>query len=158
MSETNAPSSPSLEEQIQQLNTKYLTALADMDNLRKRHVRERDEILSFGQARLIESILPVIDNFQLALESARKHNPEAKNVLEGFALMVPQLMQVLSNAGVEKIEPKAGEAFDPHSHESVGEAPSDTVEHHAILSLQRTGYKLGSRVLRPAMVMLSSGK
>ena len=145
------------EDQLQQLNAKYLTALADIENLRKRYAREREEMALYGQTRLISALLPVIDNFQLALEAARKHHPEAKAVLDGFGLMVPQLLQVLQGAGVETIEPKAGDVFDPHSHESVGEAADEKIPHHAILSLQRTGYKLADRVLRPAMVMLSSG-
>lgn len=141
-----------------ELKAKYLTALADIENLKKRHAREKDEILMYSNGSLINALLPVIDNFQLALDAAQKHHPEAKAVLDGFGLLLPQFNQVLSAAGVETISPKPGDAFDPHAHESVGEAPSPTIPHHAILSLQRAGYRLHDRLLRPAMVLLSSGK
>lgn len=154
--ETPSPSATSLE--LAAVQAKYLTALADIENLKKRHARERDEILSFSNASLINALLPVIDNFQLALDAAQKHHPEAKAVLDGFGMLLPQFTQVLTAAGVETIAPKPGDAFDPHMHESVGEAPSEHVPHHAILSLQRPGYKLRERLLRPASVLLSSGK
>ncbi len=153
--ENNTQETPSAEEQ---LKAKYLTALADIENLKKRHSRERDDILLYANSSLINGLLPVIDNFQLALDAAQKHHPEAKTVLDGFGLMVPQFMQLLTAAGVETIAPKPGDAFDPHAHESVGEAPSEKIPHHAILSLQRPGYRLHDRLLRPAMVILSSGK
>lgn len=141
-----------------ELKAKYLTALADIENLKKRHARERDDILMYANSSLIGGLLPVIDNFQLALDAAQKHHPEAKAVLDGFGMLVPQFMKLLAAAGVETIAPKTGDTFDPHMHESVGEAPSDTVPHHAILTLQRPGYRLHDRLLRPAMVLLSAGK
>jgi molecular chaperone GrpE len=144
-------------ETLEQLRAKYFTALADIENLRKRHAREREEIVRYSSANIISSILPVVDNFQTALEAAQKHHPEAKTILDGFGMIVPQLVQSLTAAGVTVVAPKAGDVFDPHSHESVGEAPSDKIPHHAILSLQRPGYRLQDRLLRPAMVILSSG-
>ena len=155
----------SLETQLQEAlalaethKAKYLTALADMENLRKRHAREREEYTRYGIAGILEDLLPFIDNYSLAMDAAQKHHPEAKAILEGFGMLLPQLMTILSQEGLKEIKPKPADTFDPHLHQSVGELPSDTIPHHAILSLARAGYQLHDRLLRPAMVTLSAGK
>jgi molecular chaperone GrpE len=144
--------------QMESFKANYLRAAADLENQKKRHARERDEFLRYGNAALIASILPVVDNFEIALKAAEEHHPEAKSLLEGLGMIIPQLLQTLKMAGVETIAPKSGDAFDPNFHQSVGEAASEKIPPHAVLELQRPGYKLHDRLLRPAMVMLSKGK
>lgn len=147
-----------LSAQLETMKTNYLRAVADLENQKKRHAREREEFLRYGNATLIASLLPVVDNFEIALRAVEEHHPEAKSILEGLGMIIPQLLQTLKAAGVEVITPKAGDTFDPNLHQSVGEAPSPTVPHHAVLTLARAGYRLSDRLLRPAMVVLSSGK
>jgi molecular chaperone GrpE len=146
-----------LKGEMEALNAKYLTACADLDNQRKRHAREREEFLRYGMAGLIGELLPVVDNFELALESAAKLHPEAKATLDGFAMIPAQFMQILTAAGASPVKPAPGDAFDPNFHQSVGQEASKTIPEHAIASCQRPGYKLHDRILRPAFVTLSSG-
>ena len=143
--------------ELESMKANYLRAVADLENLRKRHAREREEFLRYGNASIVSDILPVVDNFEIALKSAEEHHPEAKGLLEGLGMIIPQLTQVLKTYGVEALSPKPGEAFDPHLHQSVGESPCATIPHQAILALQRPGYRINDRLLRPAMVTLSSG-
>jgi molecular chaperone GrpE len=161
----SAAATPSLEQQLKEAlataesyKAKYLTAVADMENLRKRHTREREEYSRYGTASVLEELLPFIDSYSLALNAARQHHPEAKAILDGFGMLLPQLMNTLGQQGLKELKPNAGDAFDPNLHQSVGEAPSDTVPHHAILNTARAGYQLHDRLLRPAMVLLSIGK
>ena len=143
--------------ELETTKASYMRALADLENQKKRHAREKDEFLRYGNASLVSAILPVVDNFEIALKSAEEHHPEAKSLLEGLGMIIPQLEQVLKMHGVESITPKKGEEFDPNLHQSVGEAPSTEVPHHAVLSCQRSGYRIADRLLRPAMVMLIKG-
>jgi len=143
--------------ELELVKANYMRALADLDNQKKRHNREREEFLRYGNASLVSDILPVVDNFEIALKAAEEHHPEAKSLLEGLGMIIPQLSQVLKMHGVDTITPKKADAFDPNMHQSVGEAPSADVPHQDILSCQRSGYRINDRLLRPAMVMLSSG-
>ncbi len=144
--------------ELAQLREKLLRAAADLENLKKQHARDREEWLRYGNAALISNLLPVVDNFEIALRAAEEHHPEAKMIIEGLGLIIPQLLRVLKEAGVEPIAPREGEDFDPNLHQSVGMAPSETLPAHSIHTLQRTGYRLSERILRPAMVLLSAGK
>jgi len=145
-----------LQEQLNQAKAAHLTAVADLDNARKRFAREREEMLKFGCYSLAMDLLPFIDSFTLAIEAAQKHDSNA--TLEGFGLLKAQLDKILEDAQIKRIAPQKGDTFDPEAHESVAEAPSEEVEHHHILDVQRAGYSLHGRLLRPAMVILSSGK
>jgi molecular chaperone GrpE len=152
-----ADSADALKGELEALKTNYMRALADLENQKKRHAREKEEFLRYGNSSLVSAILPIVDNFERALKAAEEHHPEARSLLEGLGMIIPQLDQVLKLHGVEAITPKVGEGFDPNLHQSVGEAPSAEVPHHAVLSCQRSGYRIADRLLRPAMVMLSSG-
>lgn len=135
-----------------------LRTIADLENFRKRALREKEELRKYGPASFVEDLLPVIDNLQLGLDSAQQHHPEAKGITDGFAMVVTQLQSVLGQNGVHTIEPKAGDAFDHNLHEAVSQLPSEDVEEGAVLALTRKGYKLHERLLRPAGVVVSSGK
>lgn len=145
-----------LQEQLDQAKAAHLTAVADLENARKRFAREREEMLKFGPYSLAMDLLPFIDSFTLAIEAAQKHDTNA--TLDGFALLKAQLDSILENAQIKRVAPQKGDNFNPEEHESVAEAPSEEVEHHQILDVQRPGYSLHGRLLRPAMVILSSGK
>jgi len=144
--------------ELESFKAKYLTAVADLDNARKRYQREREEMYRYGAAPVAQALLPFADNYALALKSAEEHHPEAKAILQGFGMLKAQLEAIFDTLSIKTIAPKAGDNFNPELHESVGEAPDEKVAHHHILSLQRSGYTLHERLLRPAMVILSSGK
>ncbi|MBO46895.1 MAG: nucleotide exchange factor GrpE [Planctomycetes bacterium] len=138
-----------------ELQNKYLRAAAELENLRKRSAREREEITSRTRANVIGDLLPTVDAFRLGLEDAQSRE-EAKGVVEGFAMVMTQLETILGEHGLLPIDP-AGEPFDHNLHEAVAREKSDEVEEGVVLSTVRVGYKLGGRLLRPAAVVISKG-
>ena len=138
-----------------ELQNKYLRAVAELDNLRKRAARDREEISTRIKANLIGDLLPTMDAFRLGMEDARKRE-EAKDVVDGFAMVLTQLESVLGENGLSLIDP-CGEPFDPNLHEAVARENSEDVDEGLVLSTVRVGYKLGERLLRPAAVVISEG-
>lgn len=142
--------------EVEEYRNRALRAQADFDNYRKRMTREREETRKFASAGLVESLLPVIDNMALGLNAARQHHPEAQSILEGFEMVLNQLKGVLREHGVEELNP-VGKVFDPNFHESVANQPSDEIEEGYVIQVHRIGYALNGRLIRPAVVVISSG-
>ena len=147
--------------EMQALADKYknehLRAVADLDNMRRRMVREREELLRTASAGIVEGLFPVMDNMILGIEAAERHkNDGTEEVVKGFKMVLDQMRQVLNENGVKVIDPK-GESFDPNLHESVALMPSDDIEENKVQKVVRVGYSLNDRLLRPASVVVSSG-
>ena len=134
----------------------YLRAAADLENYRKRMAREMEELRTIAKAGLAEGLLPVLDNFMLGLESAQQHHPEAKAITDGFAIVLAQIRNVLEQHGVKELNP-SGQPFDPKLHEAIAHQPHEKIDENKIISVQRLGYTLNGRLLRPAAVIVSSG-
>jgi molecular chaperone GrpE len=151
--------SQSLEEQQQKSNemqTRYLRAVADLENYRKRALKEKEELSKLVISNFVEDLLPVIDNFKLGMVSANSH-PEAKVVADGLGMVLIQFMEVLKTKGVEEILPN-GQEFDPQFEECVSHLPHSEVPENHVIETIRAGYKLKDRLIRAATVVVSSGK
>lgn len=127
-----------------------LRTAAEMDNLRKRTAREREEAIRFANQRLLEDLLPVIDNFEMGMQAAAQD--EKSMIFIGMDMVRRQLHDFLSNQGVEEI-PTEG-LFDPNLHDAVAQEES-AGEDGRILRVTRRGYRLRDRLLRPASVVVS---
>lgn len=127
-----------------------LRTAAEMDNLRKRTAREREEAIRFANQRLLEDLLPVIDNFEMGMQAASQD--EKSMIFIGMDMVRRQLYDFLSNQGVEEI-PTAG-VFDPNLHDAVAQEEAEG-EEGGILRVTRRGYRLRDRLLRPASVVVS---
>lgn len=128
---------------------------AELANARKRFQREQEQAYAGAQADLLIRLLPVVDDFERALETL-PHNLSALTWCQGIVLIERKLKWLLEQAGVTAIE-AAGKEFDPFLHDAVTHEPSDSVPAgHVISELQR-GYRIGDRILRPSMVRVSSG-
>ena len=134
---------------------RYLRAVADLENFRRRATREKDELRQFATVNLLQGILPVLDNLQLALEAARQQT-DAATIANGVAIVLEQFKSVLGHHGLKEVNP-VGQKFDPHRHESISHQPSREVPEEHVLKVVRTGYTLHGRLLRPASVVVSSG-
>jgi molecular chaperone GrpE len=137
-------------------NDKFLRLAADMENLRRRTVREKDEIRQFAAGRVLEDLLPVLDNLGLGLAAAKAPNADLKTLVGGIGMVEGQLKTALAQHGLKEISP-LGQTFDPNQHESIAAQPSSDVAEGAVLQVVRTGYSLNGRLLRPASVIVSSG-
>lgn len=134
------------------LKEKYIRALADIDNLRKRSTKEREEAVTRTRNRLIEDLLPAIDAFKLGLSEAQKVDSDGP-VYHGFNMAVSQLDSILSEYGLVTLEP-TGDIFDPSLHDAIRHEESDS-EEGTILQTIRPGFRLGESLLRPASVVVS---
>lgn len=153
---------PALEEQLAAAKQeaagnydRYVRALADLENFRRRVVREKDELRQFASAGLLEGLLPVLDNLQLGVAAARQQT-DTKSIVDGVNMVLEQFKAVLERHGLKEVNP-AGQEFDPHQHESIAHQPSAEVPDQHVLQVVRIGYTLHGRLLRPASVVLSSG-
>jgi molecular chaperone GrpE len=128
-----------------------LRTAAEMDNLRKRTAREREDAIRYANQRLLEDLLPVIDNFEMGMQAASQ---DTKSMIYiGMDMVRRQLNDFLSGQGVEEI-PTAGE-FDPNLHDAVAQEECAEVQEGRILKVTRRGFKLRDRLLRPASVVVS---
>jgi molecular chaperone GrpE len=136
---------------------RYLRAVADLENFRRRTVREKEELRLFAASRLLEDLLPALDNLGLGLAAAKQPNADLKALAKGVELVQQQLKGALASHGLKEINP-LGQPFDPHQHEALSHQASKDVKAEHVLTVVRTGYSLNGRLLRPASVIISSGK
>lgn len=134
----------------------YMRTYAEMENIKKRGIKEREELAKYANESIIKEILPVIDNLDKAISHAQ-NDENSSALVEGLELTRDGLMKALEKAGLKEVE-ALGEPFDPNFHESVSQRIDDTVAPgHVIMELQK-GYLLNGRLMRPSMVVISQGK
>jgi molecular chaperone GrpE len=132
-----------------------LRARADLDNFRKRALREKEEAIRYANNGLLERLLPVIDNFELGLDAA-KMAADTASILQGMSMVQKQLQDFLKNNGLEEVQAE-GEAFDPNKHDAVSqEFSADIADGHVIRQV-RKGYKIKDRLIRASSVIVSKG-
>jgi molecular chaperone GrpE len=124
---------------------------AEFENARKRAAREQQEYRDYAVADAIKLLLPILDSFERALQSAPKQAGEFKN---GVELIYKQLQDALAKLGVQPI-PATGQQFDPHLHQAIEMVETDDVPDHQVVDELQRGYKLKERLLRPAMVRVA---
>ena len=129
----------------------YLRLAADFDNYRKRVAREHAELTTRANERLVNELLPVLDDLERALEAAAEHE-EAK-LEEGVKLVHRSLAALLERHGLTEIGTEG--AFDPHVHEALLAQPAEDAEEGSVLQVLQKGYRLGDKVLRPARVIVA---
>jgi molecular chaperone GrpE len=148
-----------LSEERQDLTDKLARRSADFDNFRKRTERERSETYNRSLGEVVRRLLPVLDNLQRALDAERlvevKESEEFRHFLHGVELINRQLGGVLESLGIEVV-PTVGERFDPHVHEAVATEETDAAEPDTITQEMQRGYRLGDKLLRPAMVKVAT--
>ncbi len=134
---------------------RHLRAVAELENYRRRALREKEEARRQAVFSLLEDLLPVLDNFKLGLKAAEQHEGGAA-FIEGFRIILAQMEAVLRRNGLEEFHP-LGDVFDPNFHESIAHLPHPDIPEGHIVEVHRTGYKHQERLLRPAAVVVSSG-
>lgn len=146
-----------LEAERDALKDKWMRALADAENSRKRSERDRREAEQYGGSRLARDMLPVFDNMKRAVEAIPEENREAnKGVIEGLELTMRELLNVFRKHGIILISPAVGDKFDPAVHEAMFEAPVPGTKAGEIIQVSADGFMLHDRLLRPAKVGVSS--
>lgn len=140
-----------------EMRDRFMRALADAENARKRGERDRREAEQFGGSKLARDLLPVYDNLRRALDAATdEHRAQASALIEGVELTLRELLKVLTKHGVTPIVPEIGEIFDPQMHQAMFEAPLPGTKVGQIIQVMTEGFLLHDRLLRPAQVGVSS--
>lgn len=145
-----------LKEDFDNLNNQYLRLAADFDNYRKRQEQERESLLRFGTENALKKLLEVLDNFERgakALESVE----DCQKVKDSFNGIHKQTEEILVKLGLEEIKAE-GEEFDPNFHEAVMRTPTDEYPENTVVNVMQKGYKVGDKVLRPALVSVASAE
>lgn len=146
-----------LEVERDELKDKFMRALADAENARKRSERDRREAEQYGGSKLSRDLLPVFDNMKRAVQAVPEDAREANSALiEGIELTMRELLSVYNKHGIHLISPEVGDRFDPQMHEAMFEAPLPDTRAGDIIQVEADGFMLHDRLLRPARVGVSS--
>lgn len=140
---------------IADMQQRYVRLQADFSNFKKRTAAEKLQISEVVKMDVLKNVLPVIDNFERALQVPQdKQTDEVKSFVDGYAMIYKQLTAVLENEGVTKID-AVGKPFDPVYHQAVMRVASDEYENDMVVEVLQEGYLLGDKTLRPAMVKVA---
>jgi molecular chaperone GrpE len=140
-----------------ELKDRFMRALADAENSRKRSDRDRREAENYGGSKLARDLLPVYDNMKRALEAATDEQREVSSALiEGVELTMRELVNVFGKHGIVPVSPEVGDKFDPKVHQAMFEAPVPGTKAGEVIQVAAEGFMLHDRLLRPAQVGVSS--
>lgn len=143
-----------LEEEVQEYKDKYLRLLAEVENMRKRLTKEKQEMTRFAIDNVMAEIIDPLDNLEKALQGADRMSPEVRNWAMGFQMILNQFKEVLQNHGVTPFT-SVGTQFDPFLHDAVEVEETDAQPEGTILEEYVRGYKSKDRTIRPARVKVA---
>ena len=152
--EINEDKTNELQEKYDALNQQYIRLAADFDNYRKRQELERENLLKFGTENALKKLIEVLDNFERG-KKALENVEDCQQVKDSFDLVHKQTVETLTKLGLELIETE-GKSFDPNFHDAVMRTPTNDYPEHTIISELQKGYKMGDKVLRPALVNVAT--
>lgn len=135
---------------------KYYYLAAEVENMRKRFEREKENILKFGSEKILSSLITVVDNFDLTVNALKNDNDEkVQNIVKGIEMVRAQFLDVLKQNGLTPVE-SLGKVFDPNFHEAVAQAPAEGKKDQEIITEYQKGYVLNGRLLRAAKVVVAN--
>ena len=139
-----------LKTEIENINNRYIRLAADFDNYRKRQAQERESLLKYGAEETLKKMIEALDNIDRAKKSVENID-DVNTVKESYDMVFKQIFDVLLKMGLEVIDTNEKE-FDPNWHEAVMQTPTSDYPENTIIAELQKGYKLGDKVLRPALV------
>lgn len=143
------------EAECRNAHDKYLRLAAEFDNYKRISQRDQRDQIKFGNEQLLKELLPVVDNLDRAIKSA-KDSGGSDALIQGVELTLKQFLGILTKFGVSAVE-SVGRPFDPTTQQAVAQVESDTVPEHSVVEEFQKGYLLHDRILRAAMVSVSKG-
>ena len=139
------------------IQDQYLRSVADFQNFQKRTAKEKADLAPAVKSKMVEAMLPVLDNFDLTAKNVKGENEGEEKIIKGYQLLHKQLIETLEAEGL-KVVPGEGEPFDPNVHEAIMREESEDVAEDHIMEEFRKGYLVGEKLVRASMVKVSSGK
>ena len=144
------------EAKYEDLNNKYLRLAADFDNFRKRTIQEKEDLSKYAAGEVLKKLTTVLDTFDRASESL-KNVDNCETVKQSYEVAYKQLLDILKKAGLEELE-ALGKEFDPNEHEAISQVATEEFEPNTVAYVAQKGYKMGDKVLRPALVGVAKEK
>lgn len=144
----------SLQEQLSDYKDKYMRQLAEMENMRKRLQKERQEMTQYAMSNLIADFLSPIDHMENALKHTENNSDEVKHWALGFKMILNQFKDVLTSNNVKEMD-SMGKAFDPNNHEAIEMIETDEYPPGTIVEECLKGFKIGDKIIRPARVKVA---
>ena len=142
---------PSKEEDFK---AKYYYLAAEIENMRRRYDREKENLLKFGNEKILSNLVGVVDNFDLTVNALRNDNDDkVQNIVKGIDMIRNQFLDILKQNGLTQVE-SLGKIFDPNFHEAVAQAPAEGKEEQEIITEYQRGYLLNGRLLRASKVVV----
>lgn len=136
---------------------RYVRSVADLDNYRKRAVRDREDAAHRSATRILEDLLPVLDNLALGLQAAKAPNADLTTLIGGVEMVGQQLKTALAGHGLVEVSP-LGQPFNHNLQEAISQQPHPDIPADHVCGVVRTGYTLNSRLVRAASVIVSTGR
>ena len=140
---------------VAEANDRYMRLMAEFDNFRRRSAKEQLDLIEVANGKLLEKFADVWENFDRAF--AAENKGDLANFEKGMQMIQTQFVKVLTDAGLEQIDPTGAE-FDPNCHEALMQQASETVPEGNVVTVFQKGYKLKNKILKTAKVIVSSGK
>ncbi len=144
------------EEEAKSMFDRLLRVSAEFDNYKKRSAREMEEFRKYANETILSELLVVVDNLERAIDAGEKSVGKDHELLKGVEMTLKEMMRIFEKFSVKPVE-SVGKAFDPAFHQAVMQEPSDQVPENTVVKEFQKGYLLHDRLLRPAMVAVSSG-
>ena len=146
-----------LEEETKETYDRFLRLSAEFENYKKRSAREMSEFKKFANESLIKELLLVVDNMERAINSSKDEGNSNNSLIEGIDMTLKELLKIFEKFGVKQVE-SMGKPFDPNFHQAVMQQEADEHPHNTVINELQKGYIINERLLRPAMVVVSSSK
>ncbi|HZL58911.1 MAG TPA: nucleotide exchange factor GrpE [Stellaceae bacterium] len=148
-----------LEQELADTKDRLLRALAELENVRRRAEREREDARKYAAQNFAKELVNVADNLRRAIDSegAIAADPSARGVIDGVAATERELLAIFERHGVKRVEPQIGERFDPNLHQAMFEIAETGLPAGSVAQLLQPGYVMHDRLLRPAMVGVAKG-
>lgn len=143
-----------LKTEVEETQQRFVRAQADFDNFRRRTQKEKEELAKYASMKLVTELVPVIDNFERAMATVPE-GTESESFSKGIQMIFRQLETVLNNEGLTAMD-TVGQPFNPEFHQAIMQVESDEYEEGTVVEEVQKGYMLKDKVLRPAMVKVSS--
>ena len=141
---------------VEEQKDSVIRAAAEVDNIRRRAAMDVEKASKFALEKFANELLPVLDNMERALMGTNPEDEATKSIYQGVELTQKSLLTAVAKFGVKQIDPQ-GQSFNPDQHQAIGMQPSAEFPANTVMLVMQKGYELNSRLLRPAMVMVSQG-
>lgn len=143
------------QKELAEFKEKFYYVAAEMENMKKRHERDMQNQLKYGNEKVLKGLLDVVDNLERTLMAIENdQDDKVKNIFVGVDMVKGQFLEVLKNNGLEQIE-ALGKTFDPNFHEAMAQQPAEGKENDEVIQVYQQGYTLNGRLLRAAKVVIA---